>query len=187
MALNQPFLVLTFTLFITITLSLAPPTTSTRTTPIHGSSESSTAVLDVSSSLHQAHQVLSYSTQLVESSLKEETHHKPTSSSSFSVQLHPRGTVLNEKHRDYKNLVLSRLARDSARVNSLTLKLKLALNGVNKSDLHPTQMDQLLPEALSTPVSSGTGQGSGEYFSRVGVGQPAKPFYMVLDTGSDVN
>ncbi|KAF2325546.1 hypothetical protein GH714_030167 [Hevea brasiliensis] len=32
-----------------------------------------------------------------------------------------------------------------------------------------------------------TSHGSGEYFSRVGVGNPAKSYYMVLDTGSDVN
>ena len=43
------------------------------------------------------------------------------------------------------------------------------------------------PEELTTPVVSGASQGSGEYFSRIGVGTPAKEMYMVLDTGSDVN
>ncbi|KAJ1403594.1 Xylanase inhibitor, C-terminal [Sesbania bispinosa] len=178
MALNPPFLALTLSLCI---ISLLPPTTSSRTTPF------STTVLDISSSLYQAQQVLSFNPEFLESSQQQETQLTSTSSSSsFSLHLHPRETILNENHHDYKNLVLARLARDSARVNSLTMKLQLALNNVSKSDLHPTQTE-ILPEDLSTPVSSGTGQGSGEYFSRVGVGQPAKQFYMVLDTGSDVN
>ncbi|KAI4347163.1 hypothetical protein L6164_008000 [Bauhinia variegata] len=54
------------------------------------------------------------------------------------------------------------------------------------SDLRPTETE-LQPEALSTPVSSGTGQGSGGYLARVGIGQPPQQFYMLLDTGSDVN
>ncbi|KAK7314518.1 hypothetical protein VNO77_33044 [Canavalia gladiata] len=182
MALNLPLLLA----LCTITLSLIPSPTFSRTTP---SSDFSTTVLDISASLHQAHQVLSFNPDLLESSNLEDTQLSditPTSSSSFFVQLHPRETLLNEQHQNYKSLVLARLARDSARVNSLTMKLQLALNNVNKSDLYPTQTE-IRPEDLSTPVSSGTGQGSGEYFSRVGVGQPANPYYMVIDTGSDVN
>ena len=180
--LNPPFLLLTIALSL-ITLSLFPSPTSSRA-PL---SDFSTTVLDISSSLHQAKQILSFNPQLLETShQQQETQLNPTSSSSFSVQLHPRHTLFNAKHKDYKTLVLARLARDSARVNSLNLKLQLALNNVSKSDLYPAQTE-LLPEDLSTPVSSGTGMGSGEYFTRVGVGQPAKPFYMVLDTGSDVN
>nr|XP_025653239.1 protein ASPARTIC PROTEASE IN GUARD CELL 1-like [Arachis hypogaea] len=97
-----------------------------------------------------------------------------------------RDSLFNAKHKDYKSLVLARLARDSARVDALNLKLHFALNNISKSDLHPTQTE-LLPEDLSTPVAFGTSMGSGEYFTRVGVGQPSKPFYMALDTGSDVN
>lgn len=187
MALNlNPSLTIVATLcIITITtLSLLPSTTtSTRTTPL-----STTTVLDISSTLHKTHQVLSFTPQQLLEPSQEETHFTKTPSSScpFSIQLHPRETLLNEHHKDYKNLVLARLARDSARVNSLATQLQLALSSFNRSELHPTQTE-LRPEDLSTPVSSGTGQGSGEYFTRVGVGQPAKPFYMVLDTGSDVN
>lgn len=36
------------------------------------------------------------------------------------------------------------------------------------------------------PVVSGLAQGSGEYFTKIGVGTPATPALMVLDTGSDV-
>jgi hypothetical protein len=36
------------------------------------------------------------------------------------------------------------------------------------------------------PVVSGLAQGSGEYFTKIGVGTPVTPALMVLDTGSDV-
>uniref|UniRef100_A0A803LI50 Peptidase A1 domain-containing protein n=2 Tax=Chenopodium quinoa TaxID=63459 RepID=A0A803LI50_CHEQI len=45
----------------------------------------------------------------------------------------------------------------------------------------------LTAEDLEAPVSSGTSLGSGEYFSRVGVGSPSKEYFMVIDTGSDVS
>ncbi|OMO64283.1 Peptidase A1 [Corchorus capsularis] len=40
--------------------------------------------------------------------------------------------------------------------------------------------------AFSSSIISGLAQGSGEYFTRLGVGTPPKYLYMVLDTGSDV-
>lgn len=40
---------------------------------------------------------------------------------------------------------------------------------------------------LSTPITSGISQGSGEYFARVGLGTPPQSYYMVIDTGSDIN
>lgn len=40
---------------------------------------------------------------------------------------------------------------------------------------------------MKGPIISGTSQGSGEYFSRVGIGKPSSQAYMVLDTGSDVS
>lgn len=149
-------------------------------------SEFSTTVLDVSASLDQAQKLLSFNPDILESdNLQDEETKSTSSSSSFSVRLHSRETLLNSQHKDYKDLVLTRLERDSARVNSLNAKLQLALNQVKRSDLHPIEVE-LQPEDLSTPVSSGISQGSGEYFSRIGVGQPSKPFYMALDTGSDV-
>ncbi|CAD6341188.1 unnamed protein product [Miscanthus lutarioriparius] len=39
---------------------------------------------------------------------------------------------------------------------------------------------------VAAPVVSGLVQGSGEYFTKIGVGTPATPALMVLDTGSDV-
>lgn len=151
----------------------------------------STTQLDVSSSLHQTTQVLSFISGFLEE--EQATTHTTTPrdytspfSSSFSVQLHPRDSLLNAQHQDYTSLVHSRLARDSARVKSITAKLNLVLNQVHNSDLYPTQ-SEISPQDLSTPISSGTKVGSGEYFSRVGVGHPSRPMFMVLDTGSDVN
>ncbi|XP_014516744.1 protein ASPARTIC PROTEASE IN GUARD CELL 1 [Vigna radiata var. radiata] len=166
-----------FTIFTTLSLTYSR----TITIPSH------TNLLNISSSLHQANQIISFKPQNpLQQALTQQQNPTSPSSSFFSVQLHTRETLVNEQHPDYKNLVLARLARDSARVNSLLTKLQLTLSGVKRSDLYPTKTEVGL-EDLSTPVSSGTSQGSGEYFSRIGVGQPAKPFYMVLDTGSDVN
>lgn len=182
--MNQAFLF--FTLAISFSLTILPSPACSRSLTSEEDSELSTTILDVSASLQQAQKILTFNPELLEPShlQTEETQSTPTSS--FYVRLHPRESLLNAQHGNYMNLVLTRLERDSARVNSLFTKLQLALNQVNKSDFHPTETE-LRPEDLSTPVSSGIGQGSGEYFSRIGVGNPPKPFYMVLDTGSDVN
>ncbi|KAL8238872.1 hypothetical protein R6Q59_015439 [Mikania micrantha] len=42
----------------------------------------------------------------------------------------------------------------------------------------------LAPVDLSTPVTSGITQGSGEYFAKVRLGTH---YYMLIDTGSDIN
>ncbi|GAB4845315.1 hypothetical protein Ancab_038724 [Ancistrocladus abbreviatus] len=113
----------------------------------------------------------------------------PIYPSPLSLQLYPRLSLYGPMHKDYKTLTESRLVRDSARVDSLITKLEVALRGISLSDLKPdsSESNQLRAEDLQAPVSSGTSQGSGEYFSRVGIGRPAKEFFMVLDTGSDVN
>lgn len=149
---------------------------------------SPTATLDVSGSLQNTRGVLSFDpqSQTSFSEQEQEQRQEQTPSGSFSVRLHPRESLVRTPYREYKALVLARLGRDSARVDALASKLNLALNNVTRTDLTPLRTE-IQPEDLSTPVSSGTSQGSGEYFSRIGVGTPAKQFYMVLDTGSDVN
>ena len=176
-------------IFVVLTISLFPSFTLSRTLL----SETTTHTdLDVSASLQRAKAVLNFDPQTLDpldqqQQLEEEVQTLTYPNASyFSVQLHPRERLYKTPHKDYKTLVLSRLERDTARVNSLTTKLQLALHGVKKSDLLPVQTE-LQPEDLSTPIVSGVSQGSGEYFSRIGVGKPSKPFYMVLDTGSDVN
>ncbi|XP_023000890.1 protein ASPARTIC PROTEASE IN GUARD CELL 1-like [Cucurbita maxima] len=163
------------------------PFTLCRTSPeLSHSSSSSSAFLDVSASLKQANQVLKFDPKALLSFQQQNEVVPANSSSSFSLQLHSRDALQNAGHKDYKSLVLSRLDRDSSRVKSLNDRLEFSLSDLKRSDLQPLQTE-ILPEDLSTPIVSGTSQGSGEYFSRIGVGQPAKPFYMVLDTGSDIN
>lgn len=152
-----------------------------------------TALLDVSASLKLAQDVLSFDPQTQLKPIFDQAQtaiaNHSSHSSSFSLLLHSRDSLISagDHHDDYRSLVLSRLARDSARVDSLNLKLQLAVDGVRKSDLLPTEDQVLRTEDLSTPVVSGTSQGSGEYFTRIGVGQPVRQFSMVIDTGSDVN
>ena len=69
-----------------------------------------------------------------------------------------------------------RLERDAARVKTLT-HLAAATNKTRPANPG---------SGFSSSVVSGLSQGSGEYFTRLGVGTPPKYLYMVLDTGSDV-
>ncbi|KAM1243203.1 hypothetical protein ACFX2F_034832 [Malus domestica] len=95
-------------------------------------------------------------------------------------------TVIYGPLKDYKSLTLTRLGRDSTRVNSLHTKLQLALQRIKRGDLKPMHAE-IQHQDLFTPVVTGVSQGSGKYFSRIGVGTSTKSFYMVLNTGSDVN
>ncbi|MBA0736648.1 hypothetical protein Gogos_010177 [Gossypium gossypioides] len=133
-----------------------------------------TTSLDISSSLKQAEDILSLDPPSFKPFATSQSQLLHSNSSSppacvFSIPLHSRASLHKTDHTDYKALVVSRLHRDSARFHSLTTKLLLALNGVQKS--------QILPYELSTPIISGTSLGSGEYFSRVGVGRPGTILY----------
>ncbi|RAL41536.1 hypothetical protein DM860_010330 [Cuscuta australis] len=140
------------------------------TPALSASPTATTQLLDVSAAIRKTLHALS-------PGIKPPT--RASNSSSFSLSVHPRGSVLGRHpHRDYGDLTAARLARDAARAAALDSKLRLAVSGLSRSDLEP--------EDLESPVTSGVSQGSGEYFARLGVGQPAKDFYMVIDTGSDV-
>ncbi|KAK4723706.1 hypothetical protein R3W88_026485 [Solanum pinnatisectum] len=65
-----------------------------------------------------------------------------------------------------------RLQRDAIRAKSLSLLSASAANSTSKD--------------FSSSVISGLSQGSGEYFTRIGIGTPTKYVYLVLDTGSDI-
>ena len=112
-------------------------------------------------------------------------------SGSLTLRLHSRDFLPGEqgRHQSYKSLVLARLRRDSARAAAVSARAALAADGVTGADLLPanaTPVFEASAAEIQGPVVSGVGQGSGEYFSRVGVGSPARQLYMVLDTGSDV-
>lgn len=148
-----------------------------------------TTVLDVAEALQKTKNVLSFDTTkkpALDQTLFSAS--ASSSSSSLSLQIHPRVSIHKSSHLDYKSLILSRLGRDSTRVSSLTARLDLAVNGISKSDLKPLDNGfEFRAEDIESPLLSGASQGSGEYFSRVGIGKPANQVYMVVDTGSDVN
>lgn len=145
-------------------------------------SSSRTNVLDVSASILKT---LNFDTNSINTfNQKEETSY--SSSASLTLQLHYRSSIHKHAHNDYNSLTLARLERDSVRVKSLQTRLDLAITGITQSDLNPVYTE-LGAEELEVPVISGTSQGSGEYFSRLGIGHPPSQVYMVLDTGSDVN
>ncbi|XP_059655539.1 protein ASPARTIC PROTEASE IN GUARD CELL 1 [Cornus florida] len=145
---------------------------------------SNTVVLDVTDSIEKTLNVFSFDLETTVALTQQEQSF--SSSSSLSFQLHSRSSLHKASNGDYKSLTLARLERDSARVRSIQTRLDLAVRGIAESDLKPVDTE-LEAEDLEVPVISGTSQGSGEYFSRVGIGRPASQVYMVLDTGSDVN
>eukprot|EP00249_Psilotum_nudum_P028078 c3658_g1_i2 orf=484-2028(-) len=79
-----------------------------------------------------------------------------------------------------------RLRRDAARAEFLTQQAQAAV-GMANGDLKAENRNSSLRHDFNSPVVSGLAQGSGEYFTRFGVGTPARDNFMVLDTGSDIS
>lgn len=95
-----------------------------------------------------------------------------SSTASLSVQLqHIDALSFNRTPED---LFGFRLQRDALRVKNLD-SLLAARNQTRSRG-----------SGFSSSVISGLAQGSGEYFTRLGVGTPPRYVYMVLDTGSDI-
>ncbi|GAA0165367.1 aspartic protease [Lithospermum erythrorhizon] len=109
-----------------------------------------------------------------------------TPSSILSLTLHPLSAFRTPEDQDYAAVTKTRLARDAIRVNSLTTRLQLGIHNFNNSEFKPVQTS-FGSEDIQAPITSGASQGSGEYFTRIGVGQPVKQFYLVIDTGSDIS
>ncbi|XP_022150539.1 protein ASPARTIC PROTEASE IN GUARD CELL 1, partial [Momordica charantia] len=145
-----------------------------------------TSVLDVAASIQRTTEIFAFQAE----STVPEREQIVSDSSSLALQLNSRISILKTSHSDYKSLTLARLERDSARVRSLTARIDLAVRGIGGADLKPFGNgggSQFGAEDFESPIVSGASQGSGEYFSRVGIGKPPSPVYMVLDTGSDVS
>ncbi|KAJ6721107.1 ASPARTYL PROTEASES [Salix viminalis] len=159
----------------------SPPVSSSR---ILTPQPSETTVLDVAASIQKTKDIFSSDPKVSPFSQQK----KETTSSELTVELLSRTSIQKTTHTDYKSLTLSRLHRDSARVKSLLTRLDLAINSISSSDLKPLGTDsEFKSEDLQSPIISGASQGSGEYFSRVGIGKPPVQAYLILDTGSDVN
>ncbi|KAF8705052.1 hypothetical protein HU200_031310 [Digitaria exilis] len=196
----QPPTLLPLAALLLLLLAVAPSPAASRH---HHPASSATETLDVAASLSRAHAALSTdattaAVSLHQSAATEPHKHKRSprpkgsSSSSLTLRLHSRDFIPGEqgRHESYRSLVLSRLRRDTARAAAVSARAALAAAGLlSHQDLRPADTSPVFAAsaaAIQGPVVSGVGQGSGEYFSRVGVGSPARELYMVLDTGSDV-
>lgn len=80
-----------------------------------------------------------------------------------------------------ESLFKLRLQRDILRVKTLNKILESAARSPPSNSTAASGRG-----GFSSSVISGLAQGSGEYFTRIGVGTPPKYIFMVLDTGSDV-
>ncbi|CAN6350011.1 unnamed protein product [Urochloa humidicola] len=81
-------------------------------------------------------------------------------------------------------MLAHRLARDAARAGVISAAAEAAAGATNGTRAPIRRRSG--GGGFAAPVVSGLSQGSGEYFAQVGVGTPAAPALLVLDTGSDV-
>ncbi|OEL34780.1 Protein ASPARTIC PROTEASE IN GUARD CELL 1 [Dichanthelium oligosanthes] len=182
-------------------LAVAPTPAASRHHHPAAASAAGTETLDVAASLSRARAALSTDAAVslhqsaaaaaVGTHKRSPRSRKGAGAASLTLRLHSRDFLPEEqgRHESYRSLVLSRLRRDSARAAAVSARAALAADGVTRLDLRPANASAVFAAsaaAIQGPVVSGVGQGSGEYFSRVGVGSPARELYMVLDTGSDV-
>lgn len=100
-----------------------------------------------------------------------------------ATRLNPTSTTED----DFTEAFSHRLVRDSARVKALEERLQVAQTGANTAEWKPASVEGISQEEISSPIVSGLSQGSGEYFTRFGVGTPPKESYFVMDTGSDLS
>ncbi|KAG2595799.1 protein ASPARTIC PROTEASE IN GUARD CELL 1-like [Panicum virgatum] len=184
-------------LLVLLLLAAAPtPAASRRHHPAAAAADTET--LDVAASLSRARAALSTDAaaaaslhQSAAAAGKPKRRSPRKGASPLTLRLHARDFLPGEqgRHESYRSLVLSRLRRDASRAAAVSARAALAADGVTRLDLVPANASAVFAAsaaAIQGPVVSGVGQGSGEYFSRVGIGSPARQLYMVLDTGSDV-
>lgn len=107
-----------------------------------------------------------------------ETDTRPESETTLSLDLHHLDNLSPASGSTPESLFKLRLLRDAVRVKALSAVA--AVSQTNVSGKPRGAAD------FSSSIVSGLAQGSGEYFTRLGIGTPAKYVYMVLDTGSDV-
>ncbi|KAJ6305610.1 hypothetical protein OIU78_021039 [Salix suchowensis] len=80
----------------------------------------------------------------------------------------------NTKLHNHSHVFHARMQRDVKRVASLIRRVSSGSAASHEV------------EDFGSEVVSGTNQGSGEYFVRIGVGSPPRSQYMVIDSGSDI-
>ncbi|KAI4365837.1 hypothetical protein MLD38_021788 [Melastoma candidum] len=174
-------------------LLFAHPSSSSRTTFIPSTTTTTHVTLNVSHSLLNTFKVVSFQPSSEPQLLQDEEgvgrgFDKGWATSSLSISIQPRHTLYPApRHENYASLLSARLARDASRVRSISLRLAMKLSNTTHSLLYPSSSSEVAStDSLSSPVVSGVSQGSGEYFSRLSIGNPPRPYFMVLDSGSDV-
>lgn len=85
----------------------------------------------------------------------------------------------------FEHRLEEKLRREAARVQGLEKLIETRLR-LEKDPPAGYENAAKLTAEFGGEVVSGMVQGSGEYFTRIGVGTPTREQYMVLDTGSDV-
>ncbi|GLJ36516.1 hypothetical protein SUGI_0733540 [Cryptomeria japonica] len=100
----------------------------------------------------------------------------------WRLQIFHRDSLLGG-NVSYEQRFRERLERESRRVKALNRRVEISLKGKKNERMveHKAKI-----EDFGAEVMSGMMVNSGEYFTRIGVGTPAKEQYLVLDTGSDV-
>ncbi|GMI73646.1 hypothetical protein like AT1G01300 [Hibiscus trionum] len=121
-----------------------------------------------------------HDSELESSSLEETSQFDPVSSNTtleVQLELHHVDALSSE---DTPELLFDlRLQRDALRSETI-------YSVVSKAVAQNSPRAAGRRSGFSSSIISGLAQGSGEYFTRLGVGTPARNLYMVLDTGSDV-
>eukprot|EP00250_Pteridium_aquilinum_P025023 c30017_g1_i1 orf=75-1583(-) len=122
-----------------------------------------------------------------------ESAHDEINGASLTMKLVHRdspSSPLRDPHATPEESLKERLTRDSARAQALSTRAKLASKRVQKSSLVAETVTYTVKEeaiaGFTGPLMSGLKEGSGEYFTRLGVGTPPRQTYMVVDTGSDI-
>ncbi|KAK9147255.1 hypothetical protein Scep_006012 [Stephania cephalantha] len=103
---------------------------------------------------------------------EEDEYEDSDDKSALHLTLHHRDSFPSSLNQTPQSLLHLRLHRDALRAHSILTALTATLTNNTRG--------------FSSSVVSGLSQGSGEYFTRLGVGTPPKYSYMVLDTGSDI-
>ena len=117
-----------------------------------------------------------------------ETKLKPLKQQNHNTQQQPQWKT-KLFHRDNINLKNTKKTthktRFNSRINRDIKRVTFLLNRLNKNT-QEQQTTTATEASFGSDVVSGTEEGSGEYFVRIGIGSPAIYQYMVIDSGSDI-
>lgn len=99
----------------------------------------------------------------------------------LKVKLVHRDKIFNSASTLYKHRTRfdARIKRDIKRVSFL-------LNRLSSNNNKNAEQEGIEDAGFGSDVVSGTEEGSGEYFVRIGVGSPPTYQYVVIDSGSDI-